>query len=178
MEIFYLTVTVLIFIVVFWLGLYFMLNYGSQKPYAKKILRPLMSQRDLDTSLVELCQRFDEDNREVDINKLIDLLDQGANPNQWISIRVDDGMDDDWIPIWHTKNYSLLDRCKDQAVREVLRAYGAKTTDELIIEENTRRKEKEAEERRMRPIIAAEKKAKTEDDLKKVKIFLSSKHKV
>lgn len=123
----------------------------------------------LDKLLIKICKQFDEDNRKADINKLILLLKLGANPNQWITVRVDDGIDADWLPKDYLEDISLLDGCKDQAVKELLRAYGAKSTEEL-------RAQKKAEEEHMRCIAEAEQKAKAENDLKKVKNFLSSKN--
>ena len=126
----------------------------------------------LDKLLIKICKQFDEDNRKADINKLILLLKLGANPNQWITVRVNYVMDADWLPKDYLEDISLLDGCKDQAVKELLRAYGGKTTEEL----NALKREKKAEEERMRCIAEAEQKAKAENDLKKVKNFLSSKN--
>ncbi len=158
-------------------ALFLVLVFLIKKKKGLKIVI-VRSQKYLDECLVKTCLQFDEDNRKADINELIKLLEKGANPNQWVKVEeYESSYDPDGIcsPDLVTYRYSLLSRCKNQAVKELLLAYGAKTTEELSAADAVREKEEEAEKERLRRIVKAEQKAKAENDLKNVKSFLSSK---
>lgn len=117
--------------------------------------------------------------KNADIDKLIELLEGGADPNTRVSVLVPDS----WCspPEYFDCSYhvtkTLLDISDSEAVRKLLRAYGAKTIAEIheeerIVEE-AHKKAKEIEWKRQEAIRKAEEKAKAEADMQKVDAFLA-----
>ena len=72
-------------------------------------------------------------------------LEKGVDPNQWVKTQkwfwYVDFIGD--YPIERfTSKAALIDVCESEAVQKLLRAYGAKTTSELLKVESSRRLEK------------------------------------
>ena len=126
----------------------------------------------LNAALIKAC-------REDDVRKVIRLLQLGANPNTTIAVEeiIGDfsGMSIQDMPYHGSTVYRpLLDFRYSEAVKKLLRAYGGKTKDELDAERAALEEALRAEEERMRPIREAQKKAETEEKMKIVDKFLSS----
>lgn len=120
--------------------------------------------------------------KEGDIDKMIELLEKGVDPNQRFEVwdyKYDDG--DPSVPrtLAYCEIKTLLDITYDSAAKKLLRAYGAKTIREICAEEEPIEKAREearvAEEKRQEAIRQAEEKAKEEAKMQKVETFLASK---
>lgn len=127
----------------------------------------------LNEALIKAC-------REDDVRWVIRLLQLGANPNTTIAVEETlgdySGMSILDMPYHGDSivNYPLLDFNYSEAVKKLLRAYGGKTKDELDAERAALEEALRAEEERMRPIRETQKKAETEEKMKIVDKFLSS----
>ena len=115
--------------------------------------------------LIEACKN-------ADIDKMIELLEKGLDPNMEIRHPILSG------------GYiieTLLDVTRERAAVKLLRSYGAKTGYEIEAEEKAIEKAhneaREAEMRHQEAIRQAEEKAKKEADMQKVEAFLASKGK-
>ena len=126
---------------------------------------------------------IEKDCKEGYIEKMIELLEKGVDPNQRIEVWDYICDDDDYsVPprfLSCCKIKTLLDITYDPAAKKLLRAYGAKTIREICAEEEPIEKAREearvAEEKRQEAIRQAEKKAKEEAKMQKVEAFLASK---
>ena len=123
--------------------------------------------------LIEACKN-------ADIDKVIDLLEKGLNPNIIVQMWVSD-CPDEYSDFSHYEPRTLLDISISPAVRKLLKSYGAKTIDAIWEEEaaieKARNDARVAEIRRQDAILEAERKAKKEADMRKVEAFLASKGK-
>ncbi len=124
--------------------------------------------------LIEACEK-------ADIDKLIMLLEKGMNPNTKVRVWVTEYWSNppEYCDLSHYETRTLLDvGSHSEAVRKLLRAYGAKTIAEISKEEAAIKKvldeAEKAERERRNAILQAEKKAKDEEDLRKVEAFLAS----
>ncbi len=124
--------------------------------------------------LIEAC-------KQTDINKMVWLLEKGIDPNTIVQVWVDEYWSNppEYCDCSHYENRTLLDITHSPAAKKLLRAYGAKTIKEIMEEEaaieKARFAAKKAERMRQEAILQAEKKAKEEEDLRKVDAFLASK---
>lgn len=142
-----------------------------KKYRAKKEIEQRKKETD---ELIEACEK-------ADIDKLIMLLEKGMDPNTRVQF-IDTRCDYDGHLMFEHSFYvtkTLLDiSWRSEAVRKLLRAYGAKTIAEISEEEAAIKKvldeAEEAERERRNAIRQAEKKAKDEEDLRKVEAFLAS----
>lgn len=124
--------------------------------------------------LIEACEK-------ADIDKLIMLLEKGMDPNTRVQLMDTSCHYDGHLMFEHSfyVTKTLLDiSWRSEAVKKLLRAYGAKTIAEINKEEAAIQKvlddAEKAEEERRNAIRQAEKKAKDEEDLRKVEAFLAS----
>ena len=130
--------------------------------------------------LIEACEKGD-------IDKMIELLEKGVDPNQRIKVWVSKSDDEGYPPSVppRTLTYpiiqTLLDTTYNPAAKKLLRAYGAKTIEEIREEEaaieKARYDAEMAEKRRRDAILEAKRKAKKEADMRKVEAILASKGK-
>ena len=117
--------------------------------------------------------------KNADIDKLIELLEGGADPNTRVEVWVTDSWSSgpESYDCSHYEERTLLDISDSEAVRKLLRAFGAKTIAEIHkeerIAEEARSKARQIEYERKEAIRRAEKKAKAEADMRKVDAFLA-----
>lgn len=114
--------------------------------------------------------------KNADIDKLIELLEGGADPNTRVEVE-ESVYDSETLSVSYCKvTETLLDISDSEAVRKLLRAFGAKTIAEIHkeerIAEEARSKARQIEYERKEAIRRAEKKAKAEADMRKVDAFL------
>ena len=130
--------------------------------------------------LIEACEKGD-------IDKMIELLEKGVNPNLRIKVW-DTKSDDEGLPPsvpprirTYPRIETLLDTTYNPLAKKLLRAYGAKTIEEIREEEaaieKARYDAEMAEKRRRDAILEAKRKAKEEADMRKVEAILASKGK-
>ena len=133
-------------------------------------------QEKLNEELAKTCRGFDY--YKEDINKVIRLLEAGADPNTRVPIRVNYS-EDSYAPGYATEYVSLYSETENEEVKKLLRAFGAKTPEELKAEweEQERiRKAKEARKYELREAKEeAEKKAKAKADKQRVDTYLAAK---
>lgn len=169
-------VSVLVVSLLFWF-------YNSKKSRAKnEAIRP---KKEAEFQKWYINMALEQACKEGDIDKMIELLEKGGDPNQRIKVwscEYDDV--DSSVPpraLAYYKIKTLLDITYNPAAEKLLRAYGAKTIDEISAEnepiEKAREEERIAEEKRQKSIREAEEKAKKEAEMRKVEAFLASKGK-
>ena len=139
-----------------------------------KTQKALDQQKKETDELIEACEK-------ADIDKLIMLLEKGMDPNTRVEVWVTDSWScpPEYVDLSHYETRTLLDvSSHSEAVRKLLRAYGAKTIAEISEEKAAIKKvldeAKAAERKRREALYQAEKKAKDEEDLRKVAAFLAS----
>lgn len=142
-----------------------------KKYRAKKEIEQRKKETD---ELIEACEK-------ADIDKLIMLLEKGMDPNTRVQVWVNESWSSppEYCDLSHYETRTLLDIGRhSKAVEKLLRAYGAKTIAEISEEEAAIKKvldeAEKAERERRNAIRQAEKKAKAEEDLRKVESFLAS----
>ncbi len=124
--------------------------------------------------LIEACKN-------ADIDKVIELLEKGLDPNITVQVWVNEcwSSPPEYCDCSHYETRTLLDISSGPALRKLLRSYGAKTIKAIREEEaaieKARHDAEVAEIRRQDAILEAEKKAKEEADMQKVEAFLASK---
>ena len=124
--------------------------------------------------LIEACKN-------ADIGKMIELLEKGQDPNTRVQVWVRE-LRSYPLEICCRSHYevrTLLDISCSPAVTKLLKAYGAKSIEEIRNKKSAIKKDyddtREDEIRRQNTILEAEKKAKEEADMQKVEAFLASK---
>ena len=131
-------------------------------------------QEDLRQEFIAACQK-------ADVEKLIAFLEQGFDPNQYVRVWVGEFWSNppEYCDISHYESRTLLDICRSEAIKRLLRAYGGKTTKELKEEDEARRKKEaaviEAERQRQQEAKYQAELEAEEARRKKVDAFLSSK---
>lgn len=164
--------TIIYFAVSFLVGGLLVYLFCFWKKYrAKKEIEQRKKETD---ELIEACEK-------ADIDKLIMLLEKGMDPNTRVQVWVNESWSNppEYCDLSHYETRTLLDIGRhSKAVEKLLRAYGAKTIAEISEEEAAIKKvldeAEEAERERRNAIRQAEKKAKDEEDLRKVESFLAS----
>ena len=145
-------------------------------PYWKKYRAKNEAERQKkeEQELIEACEK-------VDIDKMIDLLEKGLDPNTKVQVWINEGWSNppEYCDCSHYETRTLLDISSSPAVKKLLRSYGAKTIKEIREEEaaieKARHDAEVAKIMRQDAIREAEKKAKEEADMQKVEAFLASK---
>ena len=126
--------------------------------------------------LIEACEN-------ADIDKVMNLLEKGHDPNTTVRVWVNESWScpPEYCDCSHYETRTLLDISSSPAVKKLLRSYGAKTIKEIREEEaaieKARHDAEVAKIMRQDAIREAEKKAKEEADMQKVEAFLASKGK-
>lgn len=148
---------------------------AKSEPEEPKQEKSESKQKKLNEELAKTCRYFDY-NKE-DINKVIRLLEAGADPNTKVAISVNYS-NDSYAPGYATEYVPLYSETENEEVKRLLRAFGAKTPEELRAEweEQERiRKAKEAQEYALRETKEkAEKAAKAKADKQRVDAYLAA----
>lgn len=140
---------------------------------AKEAMLQKQAEKKAKDELFEACQKGD-------IDTLFRLLESGINPNTIRPVPKDISFGDGCV-FGDFKDYhedTLLDLCSSDAAKRLLRAYGAKTMEEIKKERETIKQILEAEKRakteRQKMLRQAQQKAKEEADLRKVDKLLEA----